>query len=868
MVTKEQQKLIDIARGGKPLGLTPIEKATGITFERGTGTVITTPSTSKRTSGRVSKVERAAKVEAAKKAAAEEAARKAAEAEAKKRAEAQKVLQKKRAADFLRQQQEARKRLRAKIQTEAAKRALLLVKKTGDIIKRQSETKIGKEVIRAADFVSGGKIEKKRLETDREEIQKDIIEFNKQFGKGELSESDFKKATTKLKLLEGREKRLKEQEEKFEKSTKKKIGELVWGKSQIELTSKDRKELLDNIREKEAKIKKRRAEGKGTKILESRLKSDIESLNRGYVPIIAGSPPPIIPAGIPLTSKPTNIKFIGKQTRQGNILKTDLLFTQNGKTIGVAKGATLVKGKTGYTLTKGIAGEQSIKFPTGKTKYTSIKSFVSKEAGRQEGLKLNVGQRLDLFREAKKVGTIDVINKNLDALTDLGIGQVSTIKGVKTLKTGIKFPSGKIVQKPVKIDKNTFASISAIFKKGDISKIVGKSITSKGAKADFSGIIIGSKDATKTLKGLSSAQKVQYQQALNKVLGATAAALSKADKLKGVTKAAKLVAASATIVPKTVTAKPTAPLKAITPRLKTITKQQVSTGIKQVNQVVPSLQKAATITQQRIKSTRKALTKAVQLQAPAEEKTKLRQKIKALQDTQTKVKQRVRQAQKAKQKLKQAQKTIQKQQLKSVQISKAAVPKVIRVPKIPALILPVPTKKKKTRKIRRVVRKKVQGYNVLARPVKKRKNQKKPKPVKVNKVPLRKTRAKNLRNYITDTSLSRTADLKKTNRKPKKPVLKVPAGYAKRTKNKFRTYKIVKGKRVPLKKGRVIEKRTKLLDTRQEKNKITLRKRLKQLEKRSIKKKKVKGGIKKNAIKKKEKNNKRTSSRTKKNRRK
>ncbi len=147
-------------------------------------------------------------------------------------------------------------------------------------------------------------------------------------------------------------------------------------------------------------------------------------------------------------------------------------------------------------------------------------------------------------------------------------------------------------------------------------------------------------------------------------------------------------------------------------------------------------------------------------------------------------------------------------------------------PPVPKLL---PRKRKKSKKVTRKRKTKKQGFNVFARPTKKRKGQKRPKLVKVNKVPLSKKRAEDLRNFIADTSLARTARIKPTILKAKRPQTRVPAGFASRTKSKFRTFRIVKGIRVPLRKGKVIEKRTKLLDTRSEKRGITLRRRIKQI---------------------------------------
>ena len=52
---------------------------------------------------------------------------------------------------------------------------------------------------------------------------------------------------------------------------------------------------------------------------------------------------------------------------------------------------------------------------------------------------------------------------------------------------------------------------------------------------------------------------------------------------------------------------------------------------------------------------------------------------------------------------------------------------------------------------------------------------------------------------------------------------------AKKTRKKFRKHRTRKGKKIPLRKGKVIERRTRLLDTKPERSKITLRGRIKQI---------------------------------------
>ncbi len=147
--------------------------------------------------------------------------------------------------------------------------------------------------------------------------------------------------------------------------------------------------------------------------------------------------------------------------------------------------------------------------------------------------------------------------------------------------------------------------------------------------------------------------------------------------------------------------------------------------------------------------------------------------------------------------------------------------------------------KRKKRKLKKKKAKK-QSFDVFAKPVKKLFGKRPRKLIKINKVPLTKTRAKDLRNFITDTSLARTSKIKPTRGKPKRPKLKIPRGFAKRTSKKFRRFRIIKGKRRLLPRGKVIEKRRNLLDTRQEKRKIGLRRRITQITKPKIKRRKKK----------------------------
>lgn len=161
--------------------------------------------------------------------------------------------------------------------------------------------------------------------------------------------------------------------------------------------------------------------------------------------------------------------------------------------------------------------------------------------------------------------------------------------------------------------------------------------------------------------------------------------------------------------------------------------------------------------------------------------------------------------------------------------------------------IPPTVRKTKRRIARRKKTKPSKSFDVLAKPIKTLRGKKARRLIKVNKVPLSRSKARDLRDHIVDTSLSRTARIKPTKGKPKPSRLKVPAGESKRIAKKFRKFRVVKGKRIPLKKGRVIERTKHILDTRQEKRKISLRRRIKQI---TIKPKKKKMSMKKSKRKK------------------
>ncbi len=245
--------------------------------------------------------------------------------------------------------------------------------------------------------------------------------------------------------------------------------------------------------------------------------------------------------------------------------------------------------------------------------------------------------------------------------------------------------------------------------------------------------------------------------------------------------------------------------------------QKPKSKFKQV-QLQKQLSKQKTFTAQKLKSRTKQLSKLnLRLGSLLRQSSKQAQKLKTAQ--------KFKEVQKTKQTQKSKQRILLKEKQKSKQKGKVGARfeqplreklKLARVKQVK----PKPKKKPITKK---------QAFNVFARPLKKIGQKKKPKLIKVNKKPLTKERAKDLGSSVVDTSLSRRFKIKPTGGKPKKGVLKAPIRNFDRTKKKFRDFRIVKGKKVPLKNTFIEKKGKPLLDTRGEKRGITLRRRIKML---------------------------------------
>lgn len=134
-------------------------------------------------------------------------------------------------------------------------------------------------------------------------------------------------------------------------------------------------------------------------------------------------------------------------------------------------------------------------------------------------------------------------------------------------------------------------------------------------------------------------------------------------------------------------------------------------------------------------------------------------------------------------------------------------------------------------KLKREVKKKVIKKKVVKKPVGLGWHTfglSKGKRLRLNKVPLKKSKAKDLGAWLIDTSTSRTFHIKKAKKSFQKPKTKIPSAYFSKTRAKYRPFKIRKGKKIPTP-LKWIEKTGHAIDTIQEKRQLSLARRLKQI---------------------------------------
>jgi hypothetical protein len=713
------------------------------------------------------------------------------------------------------------------------------------INKEKEMGKIGRSIITAANYLSGGAIEENKIQKKQAELNDRIIKFNKKYDGKELSESEFNKATAEQNFIEQEQRKINNQYDNLVKSKANKFRNRIQSlsiqkdprlttseKRKIEEERKNNLKIQAQIKKNKPRIDKIESQiinkekqlssissSKGTLnfIKKVKLQNQINEL-RNEIARLNFEMPPKIKAGtfpiIPASSIPqgiSKVSFLGTQRKgkNGKII-TDIIFTTKKGTTGIARGVAIQKkGKT-LSVVAGKMGKIAIKIPSGKKKVINLKTFLGVERSTSKSTKFtseSIKKIASFIQKKKKAGTINIIKSNIKGLTQKGLGRIVTVKGKNFFSPVLRFPSGKIVRTANKYNLDDFASIAAVLTKNQISAIVGKTITLKGNRAEFAGIIKSLSGTAGSKVVLSSSDKAQYSKAMRKLFTSIAAAVSKAERSGQFTTKSLVLAAAAKELSKI---KPvSATSVSASTRVSTKLKKPIVSKTKMITPKIKqteSNKRGIVSTRSKIKTLQKEIVesqiKSKQLQRNLS-KTSSRSKSILISRELNSVRQKQRQLQRQLQRLKNRLKTEIKTQTPSitpkVSLGNLMISKLPNLPKgFSKLIL------KKSQPVYYVIEK-VRG-----------------KFKKLYPKPLTKKDARDYAVYSIDNRLSKTAFFvplgkAKTVARPPKQI----QGYYSKNAKKFRPYRIRFGKKKQLVNG-FIEKRKYFQDTSGEKRSLRM----------------------------------------------
>lgn len=726
------------------------------------------------------------------------------------------------------------------------------------------EGRITKRILNVADIVSGGFLTERNINKDQATLNNRVIKFNNKFGGIELSEEDFKKAETEQKFIDSEQAKINKRIDSLATSKRDSIRDwlikLKLSENSPRLTVaqqeqivkarlEDKKIQADIIKNKpqinilEGEINKRNKiinnlQGKKDRTLLEDIKlirnRNLNNTDQTSIAILKHERPQRIIAGTVaiggarIPSSISQISFVGAQkVGKGGRIVTDIIFRTKKGTMGFARGVSVIKkGKT-ISVIAGRFGKVSVKLLKGKRRLRGIRSFVGVEKVVSKSAKFTTQQlrRIAKFtQQQKKKGVLRIIRTNIRGLQQAGLGRIRTVKGKKFFHPTIRFPSGKISTKLARgIDIDDFASVAAVLTKKEISLIIGKTITFKGGKAEFIGLIKSLKSGAK-LGTFTISQKQQLSKATQKLFSSVAAAVAKAEKSGVATTRALKLAGAVAILSK---AKPVSAVvlsrRARVALARTKARQRVVTRV-----IKPKITSRTQLVAARKKS--KMLQKRRQVLITRQRTLQSQintQRNKTKQITRQKTTQKAKQ--KAKQKvelvLRQLQTQKQKLQTKQKQITK----QILRVPTFvtqigtPRIIIPFKRKKGIIRK-KKPLKKPVQVFDVFGKS--------RGKFVKLNVKPLTRGDALSKGAFAIDRTTSRTFKIKPKG-KSRTPgvLLKGERNYFKRQGFKLREVRIKKGRKFKLK-NKYIEKVGHAIDSAGERSGLSIAKLLKQQRKK------------------------------------
>lgn len=513
-----------------------------------------------------------------------------------------------------------------------------------------------------ADVVSGGWLTENKINKEQSNLNKRIIKFNNKYNGKELGISEFNKAEAEQKFITNAQHKINNKINSLVTSKKNKIRnfyQFLSVQKTPRLTIKQQEKVINarlqnKIIQAEIKRNQPQIQNINNKInninsqittlessknknilnyvnlyrlknLKNNLTTQIARLNYELPPKVLAGTFPIIPAS-KIPKGISKVVFVGTQKKvKGGMIITDIAFKTKKGGQGLARGVSINKNGKIISITAGKMGRIAVRLPSGKSKIDKLKSFMAVEKTISKPTKFTSEslKRIGNFvQNERKRGLLRVIKSNIQGLEQLGIGKIAVIKGRKFYKPFIRFPSGRFGTKLGKgISVDDFASISAVLRKKDLSAIIGKTITAKKDKSEFIGIIKSLTTNGNKIFIPSGNTKLQYQQALKKVISSVSSAVSKAERTSQFKTKSAILTSAIIIISKTIPTTSSLKLSKMGTTLipKRITSKKVLTMQQQIIKPKRIVMQKSNILQKQIN---KVKTKIIQLK-----KTKPKSKL-------------------------------------------------------------------------------------------------------------------------------------------------------------------------------------------------------------------------------------------------
>jgi hypothetical protein len=687
-----------------------------------------------------------------------------------------------------------------------------VAKGVGNYYERSFNNPIGRASVKGFDFVSGGYVQKRRMGQEQKSLNKEVEKFNERYGGKDLSESEYERANKESARLNVKQINLEDRSRKFQNSKTAKFGDYFWGTGAV-TRGFDFESNLRKNKQQQKEVKRQLAQDKGKKGISSirrfrnqRVLKGLEDEAANYkarrVKVFAGDVP-FTPARLPGNAI---VKFVGRQSGSGNKIKTDIVFVSRGtgERIGRVKGVTVIKGRTGFSVAAGRSGRPGFKFPSRKATTKGVESFIGREVSRGKRGRIKIRETIQF------PGGKAQVTKSLKALRQLGVGQVATVRGLKFQRGGVNFPSSRFVFKKARgINLDTFATYSRALTRKDLSLIMGKTITGSRNRAKFIGIIkqvSGSGGSRSVSSGgsLSRLQKRQFKKAFEQVIGVASAAISKVKPNQSGRISASTANTAAALTRKAIS--------------KSSNSKQVVRNINKTR--VSSVSGTATTSNFRPRLNSNS-------QSRSSSASRVNQALRTLSQVKSvsQTKQVLRNLSLSRQRLRQAlrSRTLQRQVTQQVRRNLRSLNIAVPSPRL----LTFRTFGKSGRSSVRRLSKAIKSYHVYAKSGRKF--------VKVSRKPLSKLDALNAGSFAIDNTTAKTFKIVSAGKR--KQIASIPQsqkGYYNRMSNKFREFRIRRGRKFSISPNRYIEKRRYGIDTRGEKKGLTISRFLKQRTRYSV----------------------------------